>query len=208
MGGVDQVVSAQGDGWVRGYEAATGKKLWEFDTNPKDSTWPRTRNEVISTPVIYKDRVYIGNGQDPEHGEGVGHFYAIDATKRGDITQSGRIFHVDKIRRSVSTAAIVDDLVFIPDFSGFFHCLDANTGQEYWQYDLTSSVWGSALVAGGRAYVGTEDGDVVIFQASRDKKVISTITMGNAVYGTPVPAHGTLFINNRNQLFALANAAR
>jgi len=38
--GVDQVVSAQGDGWVRGYEALTGKKLWEFDTNPKDSVWP------------------------------------------------------------------------------------------------------------------------------------------------------------------------
>ena len=86
IGGVVQVVSAQGDGWVRGYEAATGKKLWEFDTNPKDSVWPRTRNEVIATPVIYKDRVYIGNGQDPEHGEGVGHFYAIDANKRGDIT--------------------------------------------------------------------------------------------------------------------------
>ena len=72
--GVVQVVSAQGDGWVRGYVAETGEKLWEFDTNPKDSVWPRTRNEVISTPVIHEDRVYIANGQDPEHGEGVGHF--------------------------------------------------------------------------------------------------------------------------------------
>jgi outer membrane protein assembly factor BamB len=69
IGGVVQVVHGQGDGWVRGYEAATGKKLWEFDTNPKDSTWPKTRNEIISTPVIYQDRVYLSNGQDPEHGE-------------------------------------------------------------------------------------------------------------------------------------------
>jgi len=37
IGGVDQVVIGQGDGWVRGYEALTGKKLWEFDLNPKDS---------------------------------------------------------------------------------------------------------------------------------------------------------------------------
>jgi outer membrane protein assembly factor BamB len=79
IGGVQQVVSAQGDGWVRGYETQSGKKLWEFDTNPKDSVWPRTRNEVISTPVIVNDVVYLANGQDPEHGEGVGHFYAIDA---------------------------------------------------------------------------------------------------------------------------------
>jgi outer membrane protein assembly factor BamB len=204
VAGIDQVVSAQGDGWVRGYEALTGKKLWEFDTNPKDSTWPRTRNELISTPVIYQDRIYIANGQDPEHGEGVGHFYCIDATKRGDITQTGRVFHFDKIRRSISTAAIVDGLVYIPDFSGFFHCLDAKTGQEYWVHDLTSAVWGSAMVIDGKIYLGNEDGDVVIMQAGKEKKVLATISMGSAVYGTAVPAHGTLFIMNRNQLYALA----
>jgi outer membrane protein assembly factor BamB len=203
IGGVDEVVSAQGDGWVRGYEAATGKKLWEFDTNPKDAVWPRTRNEVISTPVIYKDRVYIANGQDPEHGEGVGHFYAIDATKRGDITQSGKIFQFDKIRRSISTAAIVDDLIYLPDFSGYLHCLDANSGQEYWVHDLMTAVWGSALVAEGKVYVGTEDGDIVILQTGKQEKVLATMNMGNAVYATVVPAHGALFINNRNTLFAI-----
>ena len=88
IGGVVQVIHGQGDGWIRGYEALTGKKLWEFDTNPKESVWPKTRNELISTPVVYQDRVYISNGQDPEHGEGVGHMYCIDATKRGDITQT------------------------------------------------------------------------------------------------------------------------
>ena len=56
IGGVVQVVHGQGDGWVRGYEAETGKKLWEFDTNPKDSVWPKTRNEVIATPVIVRQR--------------------------------------------------------------------------------------------------------------------------------------------------------
>ena len=83
IGDVVQVVMGQGDGWVRGYEAMTGKRLWGFDMNPKDSVWPKTRNEVISTPVIYDNKVYIANGQDPEHGEGVGHLYAIDGTKRG-----------------------------------------------------------------------------------------------------------------------------
>jgi outer membrane protein assembly factor BamB len=205
VGDVDQVVSGQGDGWVRGYEAATGKKLWEFDTNPKESVWPRTRNEIIATPVIYQNRVYIANGQDPEHGEGVGHFYAIDATKRGDITKTGLIFHFDKIRRSISTAAIADGLIYIPDFSGFFHCIDANTGQEYWVHDLTSAVWGSAMVIDGKVYIGNEDGDIVILQAGKEKKLIGTMNMGSAVYGTPVPANNTLFIMNRNQLYALAN---
>jgi len=208
IGGVDQVVSAQGDGWVRGYEALTGKKLWEFDTNPKDSVWPKTRNELIATPVVYQDRVYIGNGQDPEHGEGVGHFYCIDATKRGDITQSGRVWQFDKIRRSISTASVADGLVYIPDFSGFLHCLDAKTGQEYWTHDMLAAVWGSTLVVDGKVYLGDEDGDIDVLATGKEKKLLSETNMGSAVYASLVPAHGTLFVNNRNQLFALSEGGK
>ena len=207
IGGVVQVVSAQGDGWVRGYEAESGKKLWEFDTNPKDSVWPKTRNELISTPVIWKNRVYIGNGQDPEHGEGPGHFYAIDATKRGDLTQSGRLWHFDKIRRTISTAAIHDGVVYISDFSGFLHALDAETGKEYWTHDMLAAIWGSPTVIGDKVYLGDEDGDVAVLQAGKEKKLISEINMGSSVYCTPVAANGTLFIANRNQLFAISDGA-
>ena len=202
--GVLQVVSAQGDGWVRGYEADTGNKLWEFDSNPKDSVWPRTRNELIATPVIVGDRVYIANGQDPEHGEGTGHLYAIDATKRGDITETGAIWHFEDIRRSISTVAVADGLLYIADFSGYFHCLDAQTGELYWTHDVFAAVWASPLVADGKVYLGDEDGDVVIMAHSKEKQVLAEMNMGGAVYGTVVPAHDTLFLNNRNQLFAIA----
>ena len=204
VGGVDMLVHAQGDGWVRGYEPLTGKKLWEFDANPKDSVWPKTRNEIISTPVIYEDKVYIANGQDPEHGEGVGHLYCIDATKRGDITKTGLVWQYDKIRRSVSTAAIKDGIVYYPDYSGFLHCLDAKTGQVYWVHDLFAAVWGSPMLIDGKLYLGDEDGDVIIMQAGKTKKVLGEMNMGSSVYSTPVPANGVLYISNRNQLYALA----
>jgi outer membrane protein assembly factor BamB len=204
IGDVVQAVICQGDGWVRGYEAQTGKKLWEFDMNPKDSVWPKTRNEAISTPVIYDNKIFVANGQDPEHGEGVGHLYAIDGTKRGDITQSGRIWHYDKIRRSISTGAVYNGLLFYADFSGFLHCLDVNTGKPYWVHDMLAAVWGSPMVIDGKVYLGDEDGDIVVLEASKEKKLISEMNMGSSVYMTAVPAHGTLFIGNRNQLFALA----
>lgn len=205
IGGVDQVMMGQGDGWIRGYEALTGKKLWEFDTNPKDSVWQKTRNELISTAVVYDERVYIANGQDPEHGEGVGHLYCIDATKRGDITETGRLWHYDKIRRSISTPAVHDGLIYYPDFSGFLHCLDAKTGQVMWVHDMLAAMWGSPLLADGKIYLGDEDGDVVVLQAGKEKKVLAEMNMGSSIYSTPVPANGVLFINNRNQLFALAD---
>jgi outer membrane protein assembly factor BamB len=207
IGGVLQVVHGQGDGWVRGYEAKTGKKLWEFDTNPKTSVWPKTRNELISTPVIYENVVYIANGQDPEHGEGVGHAYAIDATKRGDITESGRLWHFDKIRRSISTAAIKDGLIYLSDFSGFLHCLDLKTGQPYWTHDMFAAIWSSPMLIDDKVYLGDEDGDITVMQHGKELKVLSEQNMGSSVYSTVVPANGVLYVMNRNQLYALAEGA-
>ena len=204
VGDVWQVMVGEGDGWIRSYEVLTGKKLWEFDLNPKDSVWPKTRNEVIATPVIWENKVFIANGQDPEHGEGVGHLYSIDATKRGDITETGRLWHYDKIRRSISTGAVYNGLLFYSDFSGFLHCLDESTGKPYWTHDLLSAVWGSPMVIDGKVYLGDEDGDVVVLEASKEKKLIAQMNMGSSVYATVVPANGTLFVMNRNQLWALS----
>ncbi|HEX9723906.1 MAG TPA: PQQ-binding-like beta-propeller repeat protein, partial [Vicinamibacteria bacterium] len=150
------------------------------------------------------NRVYIGNGQDPEHGEGVGHYYSIDPTKRGDITESGLVWHYEKIRRTISTAAILDDIVYIPDFSGFLHAIDAETGQELWVHDTFAAVWASPLIADGRLYLGDEDGDVVVLNPGKEEAVLAEMNMGSSVYSTAVPANGTLFIASRNKLFALA----
>ena len=202
-----QVVIGQGDGWVRGYEALTGKKLWEFDLNPKDSVWPKTRNEVISTPVFYENVVYIANGQDPEHGEGVGHLYAIDPTKRGDITESGRIWHYDKIRRSISTGAIYNGILFYSDFSGFLHAWTSRPASRSGRTTCSPPSGARRSSSTARSTSATRTATSTVLQADKTLKVIAEINMGSSVYSTPVPANGALFIVNRNQLFALAGGS-
>jgi outer membrane protein assembly factor BamB len=215
VGDTVQVALGQGDGWVRGYEAKTGKLLWEFDLNPKKSVWQTTRNEVISTPIFHENVVYIANGQDPEHGEGPGHLYAIDATKRGDISpvtkddkpnpNSGQLWHYDKIRRSISTGALYNGIIFYSDFSGFLHAVDAKTGKPHWTHDMFAAIWGSPMVIDGKVYLGDEDGDVAILEAAPKLKLIAENNMGSSVYSTAVPANGAIFLVNRNQLFSIAS---
>ena len=78
IGDTPQVLFPGGDGWLYSFEPESGKLIWKFDMNPKDSTWELggrgTRNNVISTPVVHDGLIYIGVGQDPEHGEGHGNF--------------------------------------------------------------------------------------------------------------------------------------
>jgi outer membrane protein assembly factor BamB len=205
VGGIMQAFFGGGDGLLYGFDAHTGKKLWSFDLNPKDAVWPKTRNYVVATPVFYGGKIFLAVGQNPESGQGIGHMYCIDPGKRGDISESGRIWRYDGIRRSISTAAIADGLVYITDFSGFLHCLDINSGKPYWNFDMLSAIWGSPLAADGKIYVGDEDGDVIVFQAGKEAKKIAENNMGSAVYSTPVAANGVLFVMTVKELFAIGN---
>ena len=209
-GGREQVVFPGGDGWVYSFEPKTGALIWKFDANPKGAVYELggagTANEIIATPVFVDGKVYVGVGQDPEHGEGVGHFYAIDATKTGDVTESGKIWHFgdDHFNRTISTAAIHDGLLYVSDLSGFLYCLDAETGKHHWTYDTFAAVWGSPFVADGKVYLGDEDGDVAVLATGTEKKVLGEINMGSAVYTTPVAKDGVLYVVSRAELFAIA----
>jgi outer membrane protein assembly factor BamB len=188
------------------------KKVWWYDCNPPERRAsdamhkypaPDGPSEVNATPVFWQNRVYVAVGQDPEHGEGVGIINCIDATKTGDISKSGKIWSYDKIHRSLSTVSIAPNgLLFVGDFSGFVHCLDAKTGQVYWVHDMKAHMWGSTLVADGKVYCGDEDGDLVVFAASKEKHILSTVNLGGPIYSTPVAANGVLYVHSNTHLFA------
>jgi outer membrane protein assembly factor BamB len=88
--GQPQIIFPGGDGWLRSFDPTTGKEIWRFDCNPLDSVYflgtKGTRSDFIATPVVHDNKVYIGVGQDPEHREGIGHFWSIDITKKGDVS--------------------------------------------------------------------------------------------------------------------------
>jgi hypothetical protein len=275
-----QAIFAGGDGWVYSFDPkgdgnGNPKLLWKLDGNPKDSKWVLggrgTRNNIIATPVVYDGLVYVSVGQDPEHGEGVGHVWCIDPNKQGDVSSTlakdkdgniiparrlqtvdtdegdkiepnpnsavvwhytkvdtdgnGKISFEETMHRTIGTAAIKNDLLFISDFSGLFHCLDAKKIDEkttnedgthppvvYWKYDMFAAAWGSPLIVDGKVYIGDEDGDIAIFMLSSDPEVampdeepVAEVNVGNAVYSSPIVANNVLYIANKSTLYAISS---
>jgi outer membrane protein assembly factor BamB len=90
VNGRAQVIVGQGDGWLRSFDAGTGKLIWKCDLNPKDAVYDLggtgTRNYVVATPIFYNGRVYVATGQEAEHSTGVGAMYCIDPTREGDVS--------------------------------------------------------------------------------------------------------------------------
>ena len=207
--GRPQVIFPGGDGWIYSLEPKTGKLIWKFNANPPGAKYVLggrgTANEIIATAVLHDDKLYVGVGQDPEHGEGVGNFWCIDATLEGDVSEKGKVWHVGgkDFHRTISTVAIHDGIVYAADLSGFLYAHDAKTGQRFWTHDMLAAVWGSPFVADGRVYLGDEDGDVAVLKAGKTLQVLGEYNMGVSVYSTPVARDGVLYVLARNRLFAL-----
>ncbi len=206
IGGKKQVLFAGGDGWLRSFVPESGELIWKFDANPKESEWKQgrgDRNNIIATPVVNEGRIYFAVGQDPEHGEGVGHLWAIDGSGSGDMTETAVVWH-HPFRRTISTVAIDDGVVYAANFSGFLHALDLASGELLWEHDMLAAVWGSPYVVDGRVMIGDEDGDLSIVKTGREMEVLAEISFGNTIYSTPVVANGTLYVMTRSHLYAIA----
>ncbi len=74
------------------------------------------------------------------------------------------------MHRTCGTVAIKDDILFVADFSGVFHCLDAKTGKAHWTYDMFAASWASPLIVENRVYISDEDGDIAIFEVSKEQR--------------------------------------
>ncbi|MHC4403423.1 MAG: outer membrane protein assembly factor BamB family protein [Planctomycetota bacterium] len=204
------------------------KKVWSFDCNPPhyrvvengklvdyrcgDKRNPMSRNnndgqfigmsEIVATPVFHNNRVYVAIGRDPHHGRGKGNLVCIDATKTGDVTETGRVWSCEKIQRTVSTVAIADGLLYIADLPGRVHCLDADSGHCHWVYETGSETWGSTLVADGKIYLGTNRCFYTL-AAGLQPKLLGEIGLGASVDCSPVAANGVLYVASQRYLWAV-----
>lgn len=217
VNGKGMVIFGAGDGYTYGFDTKTVKdedgydvlkELWRFNCVPKEffeHKYPAYEgpSEIIGSPVFYNNRVYVGIGQDPEHGDGVGNFVCIDASKTGDITETGAVWQYSDITRTISSASISDGLVFISDYEGKVHCLDADTGKAYWVHDTLSHIWSSTLVVDGKVFINNEDGYLTILAAGKEKKVLQEVDLGAPAYSTPVAANGVFYIATQTHLYAI-----
>ncbi len=204
--------------WTDNREISTLKLVWSCDCNPPEykkipyqkshtsfnsEKWGQGPSEIISTPVFYRDKVYITIGQDPRHGRGDGAITCIDATQQGDITSNGIIWTSKAVNRSLSTPSIQDGLLYILDFSGNLYCFDAETGRQYWTHQTSSPVWSSTLAADGKVYFGNEHRDFWIFKADREKQIIRHLRLPDSMYNTPIVANGAMYLATQRFLYAL-----
>jgi outer membrane protein assembly factor BamB len=240
--GKPMVIFPGGDGWIYAFHPRSGELIWKFDCNPKKSIYilggEGTRNDFVSTPVVWENKLYIGVGQDPEHKKGVGHLWCIDIAREPKNTDkdlspandnfdpkaevnkdSGLVWHYggeageDAERpwifgRTLSTCSVHDGLCYEAEYDGVLHCLDALTGKQYWEHEMRADTWSSPYWVDGKVYLGNENGRVFIFQHGKQKKLVAQVQMQGKVRATPVVANGVMYVITENPCKLWAIAAK
>lgn len=222
--GKPTIVFGAGDGYLYGFNPKTfededGFKIlperWKVDGNLKSYRFddegepipyatPPGPSEYIATPVIHDGLIYAAIGQDPEHGEGVGALTCVDPTRVDEDGNAEIVWRNTDITRSISTASVVDGLVYVADYGGKVYCFGAKTGDLKWTHDTLGHIWSSTLVADGKVFLGNEDGIMTILEAGPEKKLITEVEFPAPIYSSAIYANGVLYVATQSHLYAVS----
>lgn len=222
------VVFCGGDGVVYGFEplaaagpgapaagapAASLKRLWKYDCDPKGpkedvhrfiSNRKTSPSNIKSMPVLCQDRMYVTGGGDLWWGKEEAWLQCIDPSGQGDLTAGALQWSCPLDKHTMSTPAVHDGLVYVADCGRKLRCVEARTGAVCWTHEARGAFWASPCVADGKIYIGTQNGEHFVLATGREKKLLGSIDLGSAISATDVAANGVLYIATQTRLYALS----
>jgi eukaryotic-like serine/threonine-protein kinase len=145
------------DSYLYALDAATGAQKWRF----KSGEDPTDHNQIgfQSSPAVVGDIVYVGCRD--------AHLYAIDATtgqKKWAISTYGSWVN--------TTPAVRDGFVYFATVdSQLFQAADAKTGKVRFKHRAKLGMFSSPALAGGRVYIGANNGRLYALNAASGELV-------------------------------------
>ena len=157
LGGSEQVLLVN-EGWVSGHEIETGAVLWEFE-------WPGMTagdSSVSQAVAIPPDRVFVSKG----YGQGAA-LYQLDPRADGTF-EARKLWHQARtLRTKLTNVAIRDGYVYGLS-EGILECVELDSGRRAWKAGRYHH--GQILLVGELLLVLTEDGEIVLVEATPERK--------------------------------------
>ena len=178
---------------TRGYDFHTGKLLWEADGLGENS---------VPQMVQHGDLVYAMSGHT------VKLLMAIRLGRSGDLTGTDAVaWQTDRGVSYTPSPLLHEGRLYVVSDAGLVSCFDAATGQPFYQqmrlpkpYNFKASPVG----AGGKVYLATEEGDVVVLRMGDRFEVLATNTLRDQSFiASPVVVDGAIYLRSRTHLFRI-----
>ncbi|QDT64848.1 outer membrane protein assembly factor BamB family protein [Calycomorphotria hydatis] len=203
--GERQLISGNADGGVTSINARTGKPLWNFRMS---------RRGLNASPVVMGKNVYISHGEDNIDTVSFGRVQCIDATGRGDVTDTHGVWRIDGIKAGYASPTIFDGILYVVSDIGGLHAIDAETGKQLWEERIGTVGKGSPVYADGKLYVMEVNGRIWTLKPSREgcevlNEVSLLATKGqkgtDEIYASPAIANDRIYFVTRDRTICVGD---
>ena len=189
-----------GNDYCIGHDPLTGKEQWRVaGLNPKNQ-YNRTLRFVAS-PSRKSGLVGCPFGQEP----GVSVVRLSEAKGRIEKGGAGELWRMDRGTTGVTTPLLYKGLLYLCKENGTILCLDALTGEQFYQERFHAQTYrGSPVAANGRIFLTARDGTFTVLKAGKSYEVIGKNKLDDQFTASPIIAHDRLYLRGHRSLYAIA----
>lgn len=101
----------------------------------------------------------------------------------------------------------MNDLLFmVTAKGGIARCLDAKSGEEIWKKRLGGDHWASPILADGKLYFSSKQGEINVLEAKRgDPEILASNKLRAEFIASPAVAGNLLIARSTTHLYCFAN---
>ena len=190
LGGVRQILVVSATRVV-GLTPDKGALLWEYP-------WSTFNGINVAQPILFthngRDRIFMS----ASYGHGAAVF---ELTKNGDRFQVQTIWENERMKNKFTSSVLHNGHIYGLDES-ILASVNAETGEQNWKGGRYG--YGQLVLAGDHLVVLTEDGDVVLVNATpvRHEEIARFSAIEGKTWNHPVIADGTLLVRNIQEMAA------
>jgi outer membrane protein assembly factor BamB len=122
---------------------------------------------------------------------------------RGDVSNSGVVWKIEKNIPGESSPVIVDDLIYIVDDKGMVTCIETKTGKIIWQEQLEGEYGASPVYADGHIYFFNKEGKTTVIKQGRTFKIVVTNQLGDGFMASPAIVGKSLILRSKTHLYRI-----
>ncbi len=203
--GVRQMIVGGTDGAFHGLQLNTGKPIWRLEVS---------KRAILGSPVLRGTTLYVTHGEENMDTTAMGMVAAVDLTgKSGEIPLTALQWNTHGFMPTFSSPVLDGNRLYVVDNGAILEAFDTQTGKQLWERTLGTLQKGSATLADGKLYVGTENGKFYILQPSAtgvevlDEDMLGQAGEPEVIVATPIVAGGRVYVTSMERLYAIGPKA-
>jgi outer membrane protein assembly factor BamB len=188
----DEVISV-GAYRATAYDPATGREIWRVSYPVR---FPDGFSNVMR-PVYGAGLLFISGGFN------IPSFIAVRPDGTGDVTKTHVAWTLMRGAPLTPSPLVVGTDLYLVNDSGIALCLDARTGERYWQQRLNGNYSASPVFADGRIYFLSEEGTATVIEPGHQFREVASNRLDGYTLASIAVSNGSMFIRSDTHLYRI-----